>query len=58
VTCPGEKIFQGDEECKSFSKWSYCNGRLVQEEKHRFFKVVKNMKVFQSGLIVMGDLLK
>jgi len=40
VTCVGEK-------CKDFSKWSYCNGWLAQ---------VKNVKIFQSDLIVLGDL--
>jgi hypothetical protein len=32
---------------EDFSKWSYCNGRLVK---------VENEKIFQSGLIVIGDL--
>jgi hypothetical protein len=41
------KFFQSDEKYEDFSKWSCCNGRSAQ---------VKNMKIFQSGLVVMGDL--
>ena len=36
-----------DKKYKDFLKWSHCNGRPVD---------VKNKNIFQSGLIVMGDL--
>jgi len=55
---------------KGFLWWSYCNGWPTQVKNakifqrffskwwkmQRFFKVVKNTKIFQSGFIVMGDL--
>jgi hypothetical protein len=37
------------ERCEDFSKWSHCYERLAQ---------VKNAKIFQSSLIVIGDLPK
>jgi hypothetical protein len=50
------KIFQRGEKYEDVSKWSCCNGRLAQVKMKRLFEVVKNTKIFQSGLVVMGDL--
>jgi hypothetical protein len=51
---------QSDEKYKDFSKWFCCNGRPAQVKNtkilQRFFKVVKNTEIFQSGPILMGDL--
>jgi hypothetical protein len=42
-------IFQSGEKYKDFSKWSYYNGWPGQGE---------NAKIFQSGLIIMDNLLR
>jgi hypothetical protein len=50
------KIFQRGEKYEDFSKWSCFNGRPAQVKNMKIFKVVKNTKIFQSDLVVMGDL--
>jgi len=54
------RFFQNGEKYRDFSKWSCCNGRPAQVKNtkilQRFFKVVKNIEIFQSGLVLMGDL--
>ena len=67
MTYPGEKYkdlsigekcedFSKWWKCKKNSKWSYYNGQPTQEKNIMIFKVVKNVNIFQSGFIVMGDL--
>ena len=41
------RFFQSGEKYNDFSKWSYCKEQPAQ---------VKNTKIFQSGLVVMGNL--
>jgi hypothetical protein len=46
---------------KVFLRWSYCNRWPTQVKNAKifqrfFFKMVKNAEIFQSGLVVMGDL--
>ena len=41
----------------SFLRWSYCNRWPTQMKNTRFFKLVKNTKIFQSSLIIMGTCL-
>jgi hypothetical protein len=43
------KIFQSGEKYQDFSKRSCCSGRPAQVKNTRFFKVVKNTEIFQSG---------
>jgi hypothetical protein len=50
------KIFQSDEKCEDFSKWSCCNGRPAQVKNTKIFQSGENAEIFQSGLVIMGDL--
>jgi hypothetical protein len=42
------KDFQSDEKCEGFSKWFYCNGQPVQEEKAKIFQNGKNCEDFSK----------
>ena len=42
------KDFQSDEKYKGFSKWFYCNGQPVQEEKAKIFQNGKNCEDFSK----------
>jgi len=45
-------IFQSGEKCRDFSKWSCCNGRPARM---KILEVVRNARISQNGLIVMGN---
>jgi antibiotic biosynthesis monooxygenase (ABM) superfamily enzyme len=42
------KDFQSDEKYEGFSKWFYCNGQPVQEEKAKIFQNGKNCEDFSK----------
>jgi len=45
------KIFPSGEKYKDFSKWSCCDGDLPR---WKIIKSMRNTKISQNGLIVMG----